>query len=245
MGMVFCRGCGKEIHESAPMCPHCGAPQAAVSNTTPETIPDGIKGWSWGAFLLGPIWAVGNKTWIGLIAIVPYVGIIMSIILGIYGREWAWKNKKWDSVEHFNRVQKTWSKWGVGIILAVFFIGVVAAIAVPAYHDYQRKAQEARRAESERVTEEAEAEKARLRAQSQPVVEPKESSGIWSREFKDSTYNECASRALEKGNVKGVAFCACLTEKASVLLSEDEMLRLETDPVVNRALQGIAASCSQ
>ena len=28
--MVFCRGCGKEIHESAPACPHCGAPQAAV-----------------------------------------------------------------------------------------------------------------------------------------------------------------------------------------------------------------------
>ena len=25
--MVFCRGCGKEIHESAPTCPHCGAPQ--------------------------------------------------------------------------------------------------------------------------------------------------------------------------------------------------------------------------
>lgn len=25
--MVFCRGCGKEIHESAAMCPHCGATQ--------------------------------------------------------------------------------------------------------------------------------------------------------------------------------------------------------------------------
>ena len=25
--MVFCRGCGKEIHETAPGCPHCGAPQ--------------------------------------------------------------------------------------------------------------------------------------------------------------------------------------------------------------------------
>ncbi|WP_459176158.1 zinc-ribbon domain and TM2 domain-containing protein [Ewingella americana] len=23
--MVFCRGCGKEIHESAKSCPHCGA----------------------------------------------------------------------------------------------------------------------------------------------------------------------------------------------------------------------------
>lgn len=27
MGLVFCRGCGKEIHESAPTCPHCGATQ--------------------------------------------------------------------------------------------------------------------------------------------------------------------------------------------------------------------------
>lgn len=27
MTMVFCKGCGKEIHESAPTCPHCGAPQ--------------------------------------------------------------------------------------------------------------------------------------------------------------------------------------------------------------------------
>jgi rRNA maturation endonuclease Nob1 len=27
MAMVFCRGCGKEIHETAPTCPMCGAPQ--------------------------------------------------------------------------------------------------------------------------------------------------------------------------------------------------------------------------
>lgn len=26
-GMVFCRGCGKEIHSTAPACPMCGAPQ--------------------------------------------------------------------------------------------------------------------------------------------------------------------------------------------------------------------------
>ncbi|MFZ4833409.1 NINE protein [Rouxiella sp. Mn2063] len=25
--MVFCRGCGKEIHETAISCPSCGAPQ--------------------------------------------------------------------------------------------------------------------------------------------------------------------------------------------------------------------------
>lgn len=28
--MVFCRGCGKEIHETAKACPHCGAAQTSV-----------------------------------------------------------------------------------------------------------------------------------------------------------------------------------------------------------------------
>lgn len=34
--MVFCRGCGKEIHESAVSCPHCGAVQAAVAGAVSE-----------------------------------------------------------------------------------------------------------------------------------------------------------------------------------------------------------------
>lgn len=34
--MVFCRGCGKEIHESAPACPHCGAPQGAVNRSVQQ-----------------------------------------------------------------------------------------------------------------------------------------------------------------------------------------------------------------
>ncbi|RBA22906.1 zinc ribbon domain-containing protein [Herminiimonas fonticola] len=29
MSMVFCRGCGKDIHDSAVTCPHCGAPQTS------------------------------------------------------------------------------------------------------------------------------------------------------------------------------------------------------------------------
>ena len=32
MAMIFCRGCGKEIHESAPACPHCGAPQLSFKS---------------------------------------------------------------------------------------------------------------------------------------------------------------------------------------------------------------------
>lgn len=40
-GMVFCRGCGKEIHSSAPACPHCGAPgMHAAAGTAPPSPPN-------------------------------------------------------------------------------------------------------------------------------------------------------------------------------------------------------------
>lgn len=34
--MIFCRGCGKEIHESATTCPHCGAIQLSASKVLPH-----------------------------------------------------------------------------------------------------------------------------------------------------------------------------------------------------------------
>ncbi len=43
-------------------------------------IPNGIKGWSWGAFLFNWIWAVFNKVWIGLLALVPFVGFMLAMI---------------------------------------------------------------------------------------------------------------------------------------------------------------------
>lgn len=33
--MIFCRGCGKQIHETAQNCPHCGATQGGVANKEP------------------------------------------------------------------------------------------------------------------------------------------------------------------------------------------------------------------
>ena len=103
-------------------------------------IPPGVAGWSWGAFLLNWIWAVGNRTWIGLLCWVPYLGFVMSFVLGFKGREWAWRNKRWESIEEFQRVQRLWSIWGTIIMVGLFGLAMVAAIAIPAYEDYVQRA---------------------------------------------------------------------------------------------------------
>jgi len=92
--------------------------------------PPGVKGWSWGAFFLNSVWAIGNKTWIGLLALVPYVGFLMAIYLGIKGREKAWQNKRWESIDHFNRVQRAWSKWAWIILIVNLIIRVMAGFLV-------------------------------------------------------------------------------------------------------------------
>jgi len=101
-------------------------------------VPAEVAGWSWGAFFLNWIWAIGNRTWVGLFAVVPYVGFIVAIILGVKGREWAWQNKRWESIEHFNRVQRRWSIWA-SCLLVIPVIGIFAAVAIPAYSDYTTK----------------------------------------------------------------------------------------------------------
>lgn len=106
------------------------APAIAPVKAAKE-IPPGIAGWSWGAFLWNWIWAIFNNTWIGLLALIPGVNFIMIFVLGAKGREWAWKNKQWDSVEQFNRVQRKWSAWGIGLVLAFLLLfGLIAALGL-------------------------------------------------------------------------------------------------------------------
>lgn len=97
-------------------------------------LPPGVDRWNWGAFLLNWIWGIGNNTFVALLALVPFVNFIMIFVLGAKGGEWAWRNKRWDSVEHFRRVQRKWAIAGVAVWLALLglfaaiFFGVFAAI---------------------------------------------------------------------------------------------------------------------
>lgn len=91
-------------------------------------VPDEIRGWNWGAFILNWIWGIGNQTYIAFLMFVPFVNLGMAFVLGAKGNEWAWRNKRWDSVEHFKRVQRKWGFWSAGAIAASFvFVFVVVS----------------------------------------------------------------------------------------------------------------------
>lgn len=83
----------------------------------PKTVPDDLKGWNWGAFFFNWIWAFGNQVWIGMLGLLPCIGILMSIYLGVCGNELAWKTGRWQSVEQFKAVQKKWAIAGVVWVL--------------------------------------------------------------------------------------------------------------------------------
>lgn len=86
-------------------------------------VPEEIRGWNWGAFLLTPLWLVSNRVWIGFLALIPIVGFPMAIAMGIKGNEWAWKSRRWESIEQFNTHQKRWAIAGIisGISVNLIF----------------------------------------------------------------------------------------------------------------------------
>lgn len=48
--MVFCRGCGKEIHESAVSCPHCGAVQKKMGSGAKSRVTAAVLAFFLGGF---------------------------------------------------------------------------------------------------------------------------------------------------------------------------------------------------
>lgn len=83
-------------------------------------VPEAIKGWNWGAFFLPYFWPLSNRVWIGLLACIPNIGWIMAFFLGSKGNEWAWKSRRWRSIEQFKAHQRGWA-------IAGMFIGIPMA----------------------------------------------------------------------------------------------------------------------
>jgi len=106
-----------------------------VENTSGQgaqaIVPAEAGRWNWGAFLMNWIWGIGNNTFVALLMFVPLVNVVMPFVLGAKGGSWAWRNKKWDSVEQFKAVQRKWAKWGLIVyaLIAVSIVGLFFVIA--------------------------------------------------------------------------------------------------------------------
>lgn len=86
MAMVFCRGCAKEIHETAPLCPQCGASQHTATPAT-QNIISGSPWMSIVSLVFGIICVLAmfddsewdNDTIVG-VGIFSVIGLIFGII---------------------------------------------------------------------------------------------------------------------------------------------------------------------
>jgi uncharacterized membrane protein YvbJ len=84
MTMIFCRACGKEIHETAPLCPRCGAAQTISQPLQQKTAHPGwmaITSLAIGCLsLLASIGSDGIKEEILGSAMFAIVGIVFGVI---------------------------------------------------------------------------------------------------------------------------------------------------------------------
>lgn len=100
-----------------------------INNTT-EAVPEEIKGWNWGAFFMPWLWLWTNQVWIALLCFMPHVGFLMTFILGAKANEWAWKSKRWRSIEHFKEHQRGWTIAGLLVGAPISMMLWIAAIGM-------------------------------------------------------------------------------------------------------------------
>lgn len=124
-GKAYCANCVESFVTAEPKA---AAKREAATSTQSrgDQLPPEIRGWNWGAFFMSWLWGIFNKVWISLIVLV--LPVIWNFVLGAKGNEWAWRNKSWDSVEHFKRTQRTWAI--VGLILFLLGLAIWAIYVI-------------------------------------------------------------------------------------------------------------------
>ncbi len=155
---MYCIHCGNKNDADAQFCNYCGksliaeqqsaklglkqddsvSPKGNFQNNSGQgklaALPPQLYGWNWGAFFLSWIWGIGNSTMIAFLTWIPLVNFVMIFILGAKGNEWAWQNKRWQSVEHFKKVQKLWAVWGfILFVLGLLFMLLVIIAVMESY----------------------------------------------------------------------------------------------------------------
>lgn len=145
---MYCRGCGKQLHESALTCPQCGAPQNA-----PAPASSSLKSQTVAGLLCAFLGGMGaHKFYLGRITAgvlfllfcwsgVPGLIALFDLVAIAFGSQENWAKK------HNHGTLTPPVHVAVKVIVLIFpaivVIGILAAIALPAYQDYTLKAKTA------------------------------------------------------------------------------------------------------
>lgn len=93
-----------------------------------SAIPDGVKGWTFAGMAPFGLFALYNGMWgwgitgLLLTAVAFPFYIVYVLVIGIMGREEAWRNRRFGGMAEFERTMNIWSY--AGIILGVIMLGV-------------------------------------------------------------------------------------------------------------------------
>jgi len=115
--------------------------QSNTNSNQPE-IPHEVYAWDTGAFLGSWLWALSNRVWIGVLALIPGLWLIVSIVLGIKGGLWAWQKKPFTSLEEFKKSRVQWTKFGFILFIISLAVTIFSFLVVySAYKNQQIQSQ--------------------------------------------------------------------------------------------------------
>lgn len=139
--MTFCRGCGKEIHRTAAACPHCGAAQRTRSYKS-KTVAAVL------AFLLGGLGVhrFYLRQWWGIFYLllcwtyIPAVVALVECLVFAFSDQEKWDDKYNEGIPGSGGSGAAVVIAIVAVFVGVAVVGILAAIAIPAYQDYTVRA---------------------------------------------------------------------------------------------------------
>lgn len=90
-------------------------------------VPFEARGWTFAGFVPYGLFAFvnGSVLW-GVLYFI--LGLIYSIFIGIQGKELAWQNRRFDSVEQYNETMRIWNIWGIVCLAALVAFAIIYAI---------------------------------------------------------------------------------------------------------------------
>lgn len=142
MSMVYCRGCGKQLHETAEICPSCGAPQFTVGDK--NRIVAALLALFLGSFGIHRFYL---RQWWGIFYLllcwtgIPALVALIEALVFLFSDQRQWDDKYNAGVPSGTGRGRFIILAGILVFICITVIGILFAIAVPGRQDYTVRAQ--------------------------------------------------------------------------------------------------------